>query len=205
LKAKIKNVSQSRATKCRWIPVVLCHPCLSLSLLFCLDLCLSRGAASSRPAPTRIGEGGGGSTAPLAWARGARGGLSRREGSFHFSAGLVSFYSPYILFFGGPSAKRAGGGTERAASFGWRALYPSHTHLGSSARRSDSRASAGPAGACPTQRTFLRGQAMSPNSGGLPRQTPGALIVTLLVTVQGTARALKHARAPSRPGKNGGA
>jgi hypothetical protein len=29
--------------------------------------------------------------------------------------------------------------------------------------------------------------------------------VTLLVTSQGTARALKHARAPSRPGNNGGA
>ena len=42
---------------------------------------------------------------------------------------------------------------------------------------------------------------MSPNSGCLPRQTPGALIVTLLVTVQGTARALKHARAPSRQGE----
>ena len=40
MKAKNQNFSQSRATKCRWIPVVLC-PCLSLSLLFCLDLCTS--------------------------------------------------------------------------------------------------------------------------------------------------------------------
>jgi hypothetical protein len=29
--------------------------------------------------------------------------------------------------------------------------------------------------------------------------------VTVVVTIQGSARALKHARAPSRPGTNGGA
>ena len=37
------------------------------------------------------------------------------------------------------------------------------------------------------------------------RKTSGALIVTVVVTIQGSARALKHARAPSRPGTNGGA
>jgi hypothetical protein len=64
---------------------------------------------------------------------------------------------------------------------------------------------AGPAWACPMSADLLRGQVMSLNSGCLPRQTSGALIVTLLVTIQGTARALKHTRAPSRPGNNGGA
>ena len=52
---------------------------------------------------------------------------------------------------------------------------------------------------------FSARTSMSLNSGCLPRQTAGALIVTLLVTIQGTASALKHARAPSRPGTNGGA
>ena len=42
--------------------IVLCPPCLSLSLLFCLDLCLSRGALSGHPTPTRIGEWDEGST-----------------------------------------------------------------------------------------------------------------------------------------------
>jgi len=90
--------------------------------------------------------------------------------------------------------------------FGWRALCPGRTQLGLPHGGADSRASAGPVGACLTsdrQRrtdTCRRGQPMSTNSGCLPRQTPGALIVTLLVTIQGTARALKHARAPSRPG-----
>jgi hypothetical protein len=46
---------------------------LSLSLLYCLDLCLSRGAVSGHPNPTRIGE----------WDEGSTGGLSRREGSLH--------------------------------------------------------------------------------------------------------------------------
>ncbi len=36
-------------------------------------------------------------------------------------------------------------------------------------------------------------------------KTSGALIVTVVVTIQGSARALKHARAPSRLGTNGGA
>ena len=37
------------------------------------------------------------------------------------------------------------------------------------------------------------------------RKTSGALVMTVVVTMQGAARALKHARAPSRPGTNGGA
>jgi hypothetical protein len=68
------------------------------------------------------------------------GGLSRREGRFsliYFSkvspggrgASSVIYFSEVL------SAMRAGGGTERAASFGWRAPCPGHTHLGSSARR----------------------------------------------------------------------
>ena len=96
---------------------------------------------------------------------------------------------------------RAGVGTERAASFGGRALCLSHTVSEPYPPGFVRTTSAGPAGAD----IFLRGQVLSPNSGCLPRQTPGALIATLLVAVQGTARALKHARAPSRPGKNGGA
>jgi hypothetical protein len=39
--------------------IVLCPPCLSLSLLFCLDLCTSRGAASSRPTPLALARGRG--------------------------------------------------------------------------------------------------------------------------------------------------
>ena len=50
----------------------------------------------------------------------------------------------------------------------------------------------------------LRGQSCPTNSGS-SWKTSGALIVTVVVTIQGSARALKHARAPSRPGNNGGA
>ena len=50
----------------------------------------------------------------------------------------------------------------------------------------------------------LRGQSCLTNSGS-SWKTSGALIVTVVVTIQGSARALKHARAPSRPGTNGGA
>ena len=60
MKAKNPNFSQSRATKCRWIPVVLCPPCLSLSLLFCLDLCFIQGRRWSSHSP------------PLAFASGRR-------------------------------------------------------------------------------------------------------------------------------------
>ena len=42
--------------------IVLCSPCLSLSLLFCLDLCLSGGGGVESPAPTRMCEWAEGST-----------------------------------------------------------------------------------------------------------------------------------------------
>ena len=139
------------------------------------------------------------------------GGLSRREGRFSlylFFEGLSKWEGRFqcYLFFGGPFFD-AGGRRHGARSFVWLAGTVSGPYPFGFVRTTDiSRASAGPAGACPTSADiFLRGLAMSPNSGGLPRQTAGALIVTLLVTIQGTARALKHARAPSRPGTNGGA
>ena len=68
------------------------------------------------------------------------GGLSRREGRFSlylFVEGLSKREGRFqrYLFSEVFSAMRAGGGTGRAASFGWRAPCPGHTHLGSSARR----------------------------------------------------------------------
>ena len=135
MKAKNHIFSQSKTTKCRWDPsffVLL----VSLSHFSFVSTCVYPGERRrvARP-PYPLARGAGVQRPPLALARGARGGLSSREGSFHFSVECVSFHSPYILFFGGPSAMRAGGGTERAASFGGRALCLSHTHLGSSARR----------------------------------------------------------------------
>ena len=106
--------------------IVLCPPCLSLSLLFCLDLCLS----SEHCRVTRL---------PLALASGTR---SLQEGGALLDLSIFSKVSPrgrgassVIYFSEVLSAMRAGGGTERAASFGWRAPCPGHTHLGSSARR----------------------------------------------------------------------
>ena len=106
---------------------------------------------------------------------------------------------------GGKLHNDAGWRWHGARSFFWLASTVSGPYPFGSFRRTGSRALAGPAWACPMSADLLRGQVMSLNSGCLPRQTSGALIVTLLVTIQGTARALKHARAPSRPGNNGGA
>ena len=78
--------------------IVLCPPCLSLSLLFCLDLCLSRGAASSRPAPTHIGEGGGGSTAPTRIGEGGEGRPLQEGGVVPLFSGV---FSSARIFFGG--------------------------------------------------------------------------------------------------------
>jgi hypothetical protein len=93
--------------------------------------------------------------------------------------------------------------------FGWRALCPGRTQLGlpHGGLRGVGRTGGGRSdvGQTTSDGHLSARTTLSTNSGCLPRQTAGALIVTLLVTIRGTARALKHARAPSRPGKNGGA
>ena len=111
--------------------IVLCPPCLSLSLLFCLDLCLSRGGGVESPAPTRICEWAEGSTEEVS--PGGRG--ASRFIYFSNVSPSGSGASSVIYFSEVLSSMRAGGGTERAASFGWQAPCPGHTHLGSSARR----------------------------------------------------------------------
>ena len=138
--------------------IVLCPPCLSLSLLFCLDLCLS----SEHCRVTRL---------PLALASGTR--VQRRrslqEGGALLDLSIFSKVSPrgrgapsVIYFSEVLSAMRAGGGTERAASFGWRAPCPGHTHLGSSARRTSPGLRQDQRGPGRRRQTFfLRGQSMS--------------------------------------------
>ncbi len=132
-----------------------CRPLspLSLSLTSLLSRPVSiQGSGFGSPEPhshLRVGRGfnGGG----LSRRRGASRfiylfeGLSRREGRF-------SLY----LFFGGPSTMRAGGGTGRAASFGWRAPCLGQTHLGSSARRASPGLQQGPsAGSLPRTHSFV--------------------------------------------------
>ena len=152
LKPKNHIFSQSKTTKCRRNPsffVLLVS--LSLTSLLSRPVYIQR-ALSGHPNPTRICEWDEGSTGEASpGGRGASrfiylfGGLSRREGRF-------SLY----LFFGGPSAMRAGGGTERAASFGWRAPCLGQTHLGSSARRASPGLQQGPsAGSLPRTHSFV--------------------------------------------------
>ena len=120
MKAKNQNFSQSSANKCRWIPVVLCHP-LSLSLTSLLSRPVYiQGSGVESPDPTRIGEG-------------ARVHLSEEaspggRGRFHFSAGF----------------RRQGpcGGTGRAAS-----LWLAASGL---VRTKTSRVSEGPSWSFPT-------------------------------------------------------
>ena len=153
---------------------------VSLSHFSFVSTCVYPGEAVSSHPP------------PLAFASGLGGSFIYRRRPLHEGVVASSIYSSEVLQQGRCC------GTGRAASW-WLAV----SEL---VRSKAYRASEGPSGSCPTSADiFLRGHSMSPNSGCLPRQTAGALIVTLLVTIQGTARALKHARAPSRPGTNGGA
>ena len=164
---------------------------VSLSHFSFVSTCVYPGERSSRPTPTRIGGGGEGSV--------IGGGLSRGRGASRFFSLMKHGIG------GGKLHIDAGWRRHGARSFFRLASTVSGPYPFGSFRRMDSGALAGPAWTCPMSADFLRGQVMSLNSGCLPRQTAGALIVTLLVTIQGTARALKHARAPSRPGTNGGA
>ena len=122
LKAKNQNFSQSRATKCRWIPVVLCPPCLSLSLLFCLDLCLIQGRRWSSHSP------------PLAFAGGRR-----VHSSWETSPGGRG--ASFFPFIGGSSA----GSVLR---HGARSLVVARGF--ELVRSKASRASEGPSWSCPT-------------------------------------------------------
>ncbi len=136
--------------------IVLCPPCLSLSLL--------EEAVSSHPPP-------------LAFASERRVHLSIRRDLSRWE-GLLLVLSSRRSFRGSarhrvaasPRTMRAGGGTGRAASFGWQTPCPGRTHLDSTVRRSDSRASAGPAWACPTSADIFSAWTIYvPNSGCLDR------------------------------------
>jgi hypothetical protein len=148
------------------------------------DLQSLQRALSGHPTPTRIGEWDEGSTEEVS--PGGRGasrfiyffeGLSKREGCFQ-----------RYLFFGGPFGD-AGGRRHRARSFVWLAGTVSGPYPFGFVRTTDiSRASAGPAWAWPTSADiFSAWTVYVPNSGCRPRQAAGALIVTLLVTFQGSA------------------
>jgi hypothetical protein len=135
LKAKIKiSANQAQLNVVGFLSSFV--TLVSLSHFSFVSTCVYPGERRRVARPHSHWRGGRGFNGPHSHWRGGRGEASPvGRGRSTFQRSVFSFHSPYILFFGGPSAMRAGGGTERAASFGWRALCLSHTHLGSSARR----------------------------------------------------------------------
>jgi hypothetical protein len=130
-------------------------PCRPLS-----PLSLSLTSLLSRP--VSIQGSGVGSPEPHSHLRVGRGfnggGLSRREGRFSLYIFVRRSLQEggTLLVFGDPSKMRAGGGTERAASFGWRAPCLGQTHLGCSARRASPGLPQGPsAGSLPRTHSFV--------------------------------------------------
>ena len=155
--------------------IVLCPPCLSLSHFSFVSTCaLSRG-------------GGGRVTRPHSHLR-VGGGFIYQGRPLQVGGSILA-----LSIFGIPSTGVHGIGWWQAPNDAcWRTPCPGRTQLGTSSRRDQrgkvSRTSAGPAWACPMSvDTCRRGHSVIPNSGRLPRQTSGALIVTLLVTIQGSA------------------
>ena len=177
--------------------IVLCRPCLSLSLLFCLDLCTS----SEHCRVTRL---------PLAFASGTR--VHLWGGAFPVGGGgrLFSFFSYESKDRacsqhewgrqGAPVIYSSGGGTARAAFFGGGQRGPLRRLQTPAPKPADQ------GGARRTGGLSAGTRHLVPLIPARLRKTSGALIVTVLVTIQGSARALSTpGRAPSRPGTNGGA
>jgi hypothetical protein len=129
---------------------------LSLTSLLSRPVLYPGEAVVESLAPTRFCE----------WAEGSfiRGDLSRWEGLILALSIFSEFVPRKCTASGGgkPRTMRAGGGTERAAVFGWRAPCPGLTHLSSFARWSDSRASAGPAGTFQRRQTLVCADTLRP-------------------------------------------
>jgi hypothetical protein len=169
---------------------------LSLSLTSLLSRPVSiQGSGVESPDPTRIGEGArvhlseeaspggrgrllrfsGFRPTPLALARG-RGFIYRRRRPLQEGGALLASFrgvaqSPRgcTASGGGKLHNDAGWRRHGARSFFWLASTVSGPYPFGSFRRTDSRASAGPASAD----TLLRGHSMSPNSGCLNRELTG--------------------------------